>query len=88
MCVCACVCVYAPTKVGGVNGQLDDGVTDMGVAIPWGHALLGGAGEGDVQEGGHTGRGEDRVPAPGWRGPTLQRQGGVTGDSSTLRTLI
>lgn len=50
------------TIVGRVDGELNDGVTDVCLRFSGGESLFGGAGERDVEERGDAGWREEGVP--------------------------
>lgn len=56
---------HTHTIMGRVDGELDDGVTDVCLSFSGGESLFRGARERDVQERGYTGRREERVPTTG-----------------------
>lgn len=53
------------TIVGRVDGELDDGVTDVCLRFSGGKSLFGWARERDVQERGYTGWRQERIPTTG-----------------------
>lgn len=69
----------ARTVVARVDGELDDGVTDVCLRFSGCESLFGGARERDVQERCYAGRREERVPTTGhprrwWRHTVLWKE--------------